>query len=51
MLIEILSYAEFEIRNLMLFKFTQTLNYFHLILTQVSNGIYFLSLVDFLKTK
>jgi len=31
-----------------LYEVTSTLNYFHLILTQVSFGIYFLSLVDFL---
>ena len=31
-----------------LYEVTSTLNYFHLILTQVSFGINFLSLVDFL---
>jgi hypothetical protein len=51
MLIKILSYPEFEIRKLVLFKFTQTLNSIQSNLTQVCNGFYFLSLVDFLKTK
>ena len=32
-----------------IYEVTSTLNYFHLILTLVFNGIYFLSLVDFLK--